>query len=169
MSKRKLVDSVKQLEYELAMQRAVLKSFPEAKVHRFDTYGYRRHRYGQIEFLDKSVNKVYTKFEFEKRSHGVWVVPYCEVSFEHEGKTEIVKIHSTPKANRLVYLSWNRQLSNYVIKFSRIAINFKNNEFKEDMLNSCRAEIMSFIKNNGKYKMDDKHLEPRLKKLLVFT
>ena len=30
-------------------------------------------------------------------------------------------------------------------------------------------EMMSFIKNNPGHKMDDKHLEPRLKKLLVFT
>jgi hypothetical protein len=29
--------------------------------------------------------------------------------------------------------------------------------------------MMGFIKDNPGYQMDDKHLEPRLKKLLVFT
>jgi hypothetical protein len=37
------------------------------------------------------------------------------------------------------------------------------------MLNACRAEIMSFIKTHPKYQMDDKHLEPRLKRLLAFV
>lgn len=158
MSRARLIaDTVKELEYELAKQKAVFAKFPNAKVHY------------HAGFQSKDVNQNYTKFEFDRRSYGVWVVPFCEVEFEHEGKTEIVKIHSCPKANRLVYLGWNRELRDSIIKFSRVAINLKNNQFKEDMLNACRAEIMTFIKNNPKYKMDDKHLEPRLKKLLVFT
>jgi hypothetical protein len=158
MSRARLItDTVKEMEYELAKQRAVQKEFPDAKVHYY------------AGFQSKEVNQNYTKFEFDRRSYGIWVVPYCEVKLEFDGKTEIIKVHSCPKANRLVYLGWNRDLRDHYIKFSRIAINFKNNEFREDMLNSCRAEIMGFIKNNPKYKMDDKHLEPRLKKLLVFT
>lgn len=158
MSRARLVtDTVKELEYDLAKRKAVLAAFPDAKVHYY------------AGFQSKEVNQKYTKFEFDIRHYGVWVLPYCEVPLEFEGKTEIIKVHSCPKANRLVYLSWNRELRDNVIKFSRVAINFKNNQIRDDMLNACRAEIMSFIKNNPKYKMDDKHLEPRLKKLLVFT
>jgi hypothetical protein len=157
MSRSRLVtDTIKELEYDLAKQKAVLAKFPDAKIHYYSG------------FSSKEVNHSYTKYFFERRRNGVWVIPYCEVEFEHDGKTENVKVHSKPRANRLVYFGWNGQSHNHIIKFSRIAINFKNNEFKEDMLNSCRAEIMSFIKNNPKYKMDDKHLEPKLKKLLVF-
>lgn len=169
MSIRKLVDSIEKLNYDLAMQTAVFKAFPNAKIHRFDSVNYRRSNFGQVEFTDKSVNQIYNKFEFEKNSQGVWVVPYCEVQFEFNGKIETVKVHSSPKKKRLVYLSWNRKINNYIIKFSRIAINFKNNDFKEDILNHCRAEMMEFVRSNGKYKIDDTHLEPRLKKLLVFT
>lgn len=158
MSRARLIkDTVNELEFELAKQKAVQKEFPNAKVHYF------------AGFQSKDVNQVYTKFDFERRSYGLWVVPYCEVKFEFNGKTEIVKVHSAPKANRLVYLAWNRELKTQVMKFSRLAINLKNNQFKDDMLNSCRAEIMTFIKNNPGYKLDDKHLEPRLKKLLIFT
>lgn len=174
MPKRTLIDSVNQLERELAIQRAVLTAFPDAKIVRVYSYANRKSLFGGlVEFHDKNVNKVYTKFDFERSPYGVYVVPYCEVSFEHLGTTEVVKVHSTPKKNRLVYLRYNYKgksdESRYTVKFSRIAINLKNNEFKEDMLNSCRAEIMTFVKNNGQYKMDDKHLEPRLKKLLIFT
>jgi hypothetical protein len=158
MSRARLISAtVNELEFELAKQKAVQKEFPNAKVHYF------------AGFQSKDVNQNYTKFDFERRSYGLWVVPYCEVKFEFNGKTEIVKVHSAPKANRLCYLSWNRELRGQVLKFSRLAINLKNNQFREDMLNSCRAEIMTFIKTNPGYKMDDKHLEPRLKKLLVFT
>lgn len=158
MAKARFIkDTVKDLELELAKQKAVQAQFPDAKVHYY------------AGFQSKQVNQNYTKFDFESRSYGLFVIPYCEVSFDFDGKTEIVKVYSAPKSNRLAYLQWNVDLRNYVIKFSRVAINLKNNKFKDDMLNACRAEIMGFIKKNPRYKLDDKHLEPRLKKLLVFT
>lgn len=151
--------AIQDLEYQLAKYRAVQAVFPQARVN------------CHFEFQSKAVNQGYTKFEFELRNKGkeLYVLPYCEVPFTYGDKTEIIRVHSSPKANRLVYVNWNIDLKSHVMKFSRLAINLKNNEFKEEMLNSCRAQIMSFIKNNPGYKLDDRHLEPRLKKLLVFT
>ena|SRR5271166_3972941 len=157
MRSRQVADTVKELEYELAKHQAVLQAFPNVKV------------YYLTGFQSSCVNQNYTNFEFDKRPYGVWVIPYCEVKLNFNGKTEIIKVHSCPKANRLVYLGWDRKTTESIIKFSRIAINFKNNQFKDDMLNACQAEIMSFIKIHPKYKMDDKHLQPRLKKLLAFV
>ena|SRR5271166_5402344 len=154
---RFISETIRDLEHQLAMRKAVQTEFPHARLHNMSG------------FQSKDVNQKYTKFDFERRRHGLWVIPYCEVKFEFNGKTEIVKVHSAPRANRLVYLSWNRELRTQIIKFSRLSINMKNNQFRDDMLNSCRAEIMSFIKNNPGYKLDQRHLEPRLKKLLVFT
>ena len=156
---RLIKNAIQDLEYQLARHQAVLAAFPSAQVN------------CHSEFQSRSVNQNYTKFEFELRQKGkdLYVLPYCEVEFTHGDKTEIVKVHSIPKANRLVYVNWNIDLKSYVMKFSRLAINLKNNEFKEEMLNGCRVQIMTFIKNNPGYKLDDRHLEPRLKKLLVFT
>lgn len=156
---RFIKDAVHELEYQLAKHKAVQAKFPQSKVNCLG------------EFQARIINREYTKFEFAVRDNGkgLYVLPYCEVSFTFEDKTEIIKVHSLPKANRLAYVQWNIDLRAHVIKFSRLAINLKNNNFKEDMLNHCRAEIMSFIKNNPGYKLDDRHLEPRLKKLLVFT
>jgi len=150
-------DTVKDLEFELAKHKAVQSQFPDAKF---------RHYVG---FQSKQVNQNYTKFEFERRPRGLFVLPYYEVDFTFNGKTEIVKVYAAPRASRLIYLKWNVALKNYVMKFSRFAINLKNNNFRGDIVNDCRTEVMSFIKNNPSYKLDDRHLEPRLKKLLVFT
>ena len=155
---RPVFDSVKELEYTLAKQKAVLTEFPDAKVHYY------------LGFTSKQVNQVYTKFDFEKHYNGLYVLPFCEIKFDWNGKEEIIKVHSVPRANRLVYLSYRRRDDNKrIMKFSRMAINMKNNAFRDDLLNACRAEIMNFIKANPGHHLDDKHLEPRLKKLLIFT
>jgi hypothetical protein len=152
-----LSNSVKELEFELAKQKAVLKEFPGAKIN-------------SVGFQSKEVNQNYSSFDFiRRRGHGVWVVTHSEVSFEHEGKTEKVKVHSVPRTSRLAYIQWDRKERKYVLKFSRFSLNMRTNAFKEDMFNSCRAEVMTFIKENPGIQMDDKHLEERLKKLLIFT
>src|SRR5512135_3724533 len=118
MSRTKLIgDTVRDLEYQLAKHKAVQAVFPDAKVHHY------------AGFQSKLVNQNYSKFDFERRYRGLYVVPYCEIKFDFDGKTEIIKVHSKPKASRLVYLQWSRELKNYVMKFSRIAFNLKNNEF----------------------------------------
>ena len=158
MSRARIItDTVHDLEFEVAKQKAVQKEFPDAKVHWYSG------------FNSKDVNQKYTKFDFDSRPYGLWVMPYCEVNFEFDDKTHTVKVHSAPKANRLAYLSYSREFKGQCIKFSRVAINMKSNAFKDDMLNTCRTEIMKFIQDHPGYKLDQKHLEPRLKKLLAFV
>lgn len=159
MTVRWVKDYIADLETELAKQKAVFAIFPDAKTHYSKTG----------EFTSKSVNQKYTNFDFFRCDSGVWVLPYCEVKIPINDKFEIVRVYSSPKTNRLVYLSYSWRDKSSIIKFSRLAFNLKNNHFKDDMLNACRVEIMDFVKKNSKFKMDDKHLEPRLKKLLIFT
>lgn len=156
---RPILDSVKETEYTLAKYKAVQEAFPNARVNYY------------MEFSDKSVNQQYTRFTFEKRYNGLYVIPYSEVLLTHDGKEEIIKIHSLPRRNKLVHLTYYTDpiSKKRIMKFARMAINMKNNNFKEEMLNSCKAEIMNFIKDNPGYHLDTKHLEPRLKKLLLFT
>lgn len=158
---RTISEFVVDTEATLAKYKAVQAAFPNARCNYY------------MEFSDKSVNQLYTHFTFETQ-YGLYVLPYCEVLVEHNGQEEYVKVHSMPKRNRLAYLTYEYPNKDYskrknVMKFSRMAINMKNNKFREDMLNSCKAEIMNFIKNNPGYELDTKHLEPRLKKLILFT
>lgn len=160
MTVRLVKDYIVALETELTKQKAVFTAFPDARTH-YSSSG---------DFLAKSVNQQYTKWEFYRHDSGVWVSPYCEVSFTFNDKTETVKVYSSPRQNRLVYLTYPwRKDEPRTIKFSRLGLNLKNNHFKDDMLNACQIEIMEFIKKNSKYPMDSKHLEPRLKKLLAFA
>jgi hypothetical protein len=161
MSRTKpLEQSIKEVEHTLAKYNAVLKAFPDAKIHE---------TYWPVRFSSKSVNQVYTKLDFKKHYNTLRVIPFCEVEFEHNGNKEMVIVHSSPKYSRLAYIPWRRKGEDQVIKFSRVSINLKNHNFKESMMNECRVHIMNFIKDNPGFKLDDKHLEPRLKKLLLFT
>lgn len=160
MSKpRPITDLVKETEYALAKYKAVHAAFPEARCNYY------------FEFSDKNVNQKYTQYTFEKSYNGLYVIPYCEVPFEYDGKEEIIKVHSQPRRNKLVHLTWATDPTSKkrIMKFARVAINMKNNNFKEEMLNACKAEIMLFVKEHPGYHLDTKHLEPRLKKLLLFT
>jgi hypothetical protein len=158
MTVHTISEVVKENEYNLAKYKAVQAIFPNAKVNY------------HMQFTDKSVNQLYTNFTFEKH-YGLYVIPYYEIPFIWNDVEETIKVHSSPKRNRLAYLSWRTDpfTKKRTMRFSRLSINMKNNKFKDDMLNSCKAEIMNYIKENPTYQLDTKHLEPRLKKLLLFT
>jgi hypothetical protein len=161
MSRSKaLTQSIKEMEKTLAKYNAVLKAFPDAKIHE---------TYMPIKFSSKEVNQKYDKLTFSSNYNTLRVMPYCEVLFEWEGQTETIIVNSSPKYSRLAYIPWRRKSNEMVIKFSRLSINLKNNNFKDDMVNDCRVHIMKFIQNNPKCKLDEKYLEPRLKKLIIFT
>lgn len=150
-----LTTSIPIFESTLAKQKAVLSAFPDATHHYYNG------------FQSKAVNKGYTKFEFDRNAWGVWVVPYCEVwvpKITDTAELDLVKVHSVPFKSRLVYKNGNGKW----IRFSRVAINWKTNEFKDTMMNACRVEIMSFVKNNPGLLMNKRNLEPRLEKMLSF-
>lgn len=156
---KSLVQSVKETKQTLAKYEAILKVFPDAKIHE---------TYSPNSFSSKEVNQNYTNLKFETKYSRLIVMPYSEIEFEFEGVTEKVTVHSSPKYNRLAYIPWMRNKEK-VIRFSRVSFNLKNNNFKADMMNDCRVAIMNFIKDNPSHQLDQKHLEPRLKKLLLFT
>ena len=153
---QKLTDAIKQKEHQLAIYKAVLNQFPDASIR---SYG----------FVSKMVNSAYTDLSFEKLYGAIYVCPTYKMVLNIGDEEEIIDIHSSPKVSRLAYIGWHHERKKRVIKFSRLAVNLKNNNFKDDMMNSCRAKIMEFIKEHPKNPLDTKHLEPRLKKLLVFT
>lgn len=156
---KSLTQKIKETQQTLAKYEAVIKAFPDAKIHE---------TYIPNSFSSKEVNQNYTKLKFEAKYGRLIVMPYSEVEFEFEGNIEVAIVHSSPKYNRLAYTPWTRNKEK-IIRFSRVAFNFKNNNFKDDMMNDCRVAIMNFIKDNPGHKLDQKHLEPRLKKLLLFT
>ncbi len=147
--------SINNLEFKLAKFKAVYAQFPKATVNKYE------------EFQSKEVNKVYTAYEFNRSNWGVSVLPYCEVNYQYDNKSYIVKVSSKPLQSKLVYLYYSD--GKYKITFSRLAFNLKQNSFKDAMFNDCRIEILNFIQANSQYSLDTKNLEPKLKNLLVFN
>lgn len=161
MGQPKLLNqAILDLEKTIAVYKFVKEQVPDARVHSTSYY------HG---FSAKSVNANYTNFEFIKGYNTMFVVPYKELDFDYNGTIEKIRINSSPRSNRLVYTAYSRLERQTTIKFSRLKFNLKNNNFKEDMLSACRLKILEFIQEHPGYKLDTKHLEPRLKKLLLFT
>lgn len=150
---------IAEIELDLAKHKAILEIFSDAKVN----------AWGQ--FTSKGVNKTYSGFRFESDPWALYVFPFYSLELEFNGITTTVEVGSSPRKNKLAYLEWNydKGKPTQIMKFARLGVNMKTHEFKEDMLNSCRSEIMKFIQDHPQAKMDKKYLEPRLKKLLLFT
>jgi hypothetical protein len=156
---KSLSDHIKETEVLLAKYKLVHSKFPDARMCYYDPNRY----------ASKSVNNEYTKLEFNPSHWSLTVSPYTELKFDNNGKEEIIRIDSLPRRNRLLNVGWRAGKDNKkTIKISRFIFNMKKNKFKEDLFNDCRAQVMEFIKNTPGHNLDDKHLEPRLKKLLMF-
>lgn len=154
-----LTDHISETEVLLAKYRLVHSKFPDARM----CY------YNPNRYASKTVNTEYTKLQFNTNSWDLTVSPYTEMKFDNNGKEEIIRIDSMPRRNRLLRISYRFDKDGKrTIKFSRFIFNMKKNKFKEDLFNECRAQIMEFIKNTPGTNLDEKHLEPRLKKLLMF-
>lgn len=157
---KSILKAIYDIEKILATCKFVQNNVPDARFHQTNYY------HG---FSAKSVNSNYTNFEFIKGFNCLYVVPYIELNFEYQGVSEKIRINSSPRSNRLIYITYSREHKQRMINFSRLNLNLKNNHFKNDMLNACRIKILEFIKEHPQYKLNQKHLEPRLKKLLLFT
>jgi hypothetical protein len=159
MPTEKIKQRIEHLELDLAKHNAVKDKFPDTTVNWMG------------EFSSKTVNQNYTDFEFETWNKMLYVSPYFNLEFTHNNKSETVKIFSTPRRNKLVYVDHTFEAGNYrrIIRFSKMMANFKQRNFSEKMFNTCRTEIMNFIKEHPGISLDKKYMEPRLQKLLLFV
>lgn len=55
-----------------------------------------------------------------------------------------------------------------VIAFNRIKFNLKEKNFDDSMVKECHKQIMLYISKNPKCKLDTRHLDIKLKKMLAF-
>lgn len=122
-----------------------------------------------LKFSTKAINTNYTAFEIFKSRYSLNIKVYTELDFVSENDYETIKITSIPESCRLIRRSWNPVTHRYVLKFSRFTFNMKKNNFRDEIFNTCRTEIMQFVQANNEYELDTKNLEPRLKKLLLFV
>lgn len=154
-----LPQTVANLELQLTTQKEVLKVFPDATIHYYNG------------FQSKTVNKNYTHYDFERNFYSVYFMPYSVVEFDFNGVKQVVKIRSRPHKSRILYKSYQCQDKKDVIRFSRIALNMKTHDFNSNgnILQDIKIEIVKFITANPSLSINDRHLDPRLKKLIAFV
>jgi len=162
MKRNKIDDEIFSLEKSIAIHNFIKEKIPNAYVQISKVKGFRG-------FVSKYVNKFYSGLEFNVNAHKIYVSPYLELDFEYNGVPEKLRVYSIPRQNKLAYIKHNYIKKTNIIHFSRLSINMKNNNFKDDMLNECRIKIMDFIKKHPRCELDQKHLDPKLKKLLAFA
>jgi hypothetical protein len=153
-------ESIKKTQHNLAKLQAVAAIFPNASIGSTGL------------FSDAQVNKNYTNFKFESYYNSLYVLPYYEVPYTFDGIEYTINVYSRPRRNRLaksnIIFNKNGVLTRErEISFCKFSVNLKNNNFKLDLLESCKLEVMKFIRSYPNAKIDMKHLDPRLQKLLI--
>lgn len=162
-------------DFNLAKLKFVQSKFPDVKL----TVSKGLNNEDIFRFCSKTVNATYSNYKFEDTYKGLLIGVYNELLFNYNNREENIIINSSPKTCKLAFKKWlpYDELINgmvyknhtYEICFSKFSFNMKKNNFKEDMLNDCRSAILQFIQKNHDCKINTKNLEPRLKKLLLFT
>lgn len=160
-----LNDRIKDIEYNITKCNFVKSHFPDVKVSLVKDINNEE----ILKFSSKTVNSEYSKYEFNRRIYNLNIRVYTELEFSHNNKDELIRINSSPETCKLARHTYDYKNRQNMIKFSRFSFNMKKNNFREDIFNDCRAQIMQFIQTYPESKLDTKHLEPRLKKLLLFT
>jgi hypothetical protein len=162
VNKNNIDEVIVSLEKEIAIHKFVKEKVPGVYIQTLK-------KKGSKGFVSKHINKNYSGLEFVSNSHKISVMPYLELDFEYNNLSEKIRVYSVPRRNRLAYMRYDYLRKKSFISFSRLSINMKNNNFRDEILNECRIKILNFIKQNPKAELDQKHLDPKLKKLLAFT
>jgi|SRR5579859_2691551 len=153
-------------DYIVAKYKHIQEKFPNCTVH--DPRSYQNIH---TSYSSNLVNAQYTNFDFTRGWNTLYVEPYIEIPFEYNGTQELIKINSSPRRKKLAHFTYRRSsVSNKrIMRFFRLKLNLKNNNFKEDMFNHCRSEILKFIRDCPNCELDTTHLDPSLKKLIALN
>jgi len=176
MTKRFAASSkIEELEYEINKIKFVQSKFSDVQCN----YKMIENK-ANLQFYSKSVNLEFEKLDFESTKYGyLYAIPYCEMTFNYNNTSEIIKILPIPDKiilakKKYVRVSTGGSYKNYqyedIIKFSRFSFNNKKNAFNQDKLyQDCMVAILNFVKKYRDIKIDVKNLDSRLKKLLAFS
>lgn len=161
---RSIDKEIDNLDFYLEKLKFIQLKYPDTQ---FNSHTSKRN----IKFISKKINESYTNFDFIHSYNSLYIEPHILLTFNYNNREEIIKIYSSPMKNRLAYAQWDYSTKpgKTVLKFSKIALNLKNRNFREGLLVSCQMEIMKFIKKNPSIELDTTHLDSRLKKLIIFT
>jgi hypothetical protein len=152
-------EKIKELEYSLAISKAITNIFPLAK---YDSYG---------QFSAPEVNQCYNRTLFRSNDFNLSVILFYDFSFMYEGEIHKLTVRCASKQSyEIICCLWNRTTHAYDSLYFRDYIgSFKKYKVRDDILDETRLEIVKYVKKHHKLKINSSNLEPRLKKLLAFA
>ncbi len=156
---------IENLNYGIAKCKFVKSVYPDVKVTIW------KNPYGKdyFKFTSKTVNTNCSKHEVVNYYLELKLNLVSELEFNYNGESEVIKVFSDPEAFPLAKAGRYRRngvRESYIVfyKFDK-----KDIILTDEILNDCKIKIMKFIKDHPGYKLDTKYLNPRLKKLLIFS
>lgn len=152
-------DLLSKTQHDFEKYKFISENFPDADV--FYQNDKTDNFYG---FRSKLVNNICNNYDFESSYCDLHIVPFYEADFEYNNCIEKIKIYSKPRRIRLLYRADNGE-----IKFSKFRLSFSKNNINEQLLNDCALNILDFIKRHKHIKLNMDNIDPRIKKLLVFS
>lgn len=169
MTWRKIEEVIAEHEEVIARYRFLREKLPDIQINRTSW---------RVIYSSKSVNSSYTNFRPVTGHSCIYMEPYLEIGYPlPNGEEQIIPVYGSPRKIKLAYLAYPKDPItkgfNYkakrVIKFCRLRHNLKQHQIKDECFHECRAAIIKFIQKYPTLAMDDKWLDPSLKKLLAFT
>lgn len=154
-------EEIKRQEEHVALCKEIQKQFPKTQVS--GIFGSKN-----FYFSSSEINSIFTYYEIDKTNSWLKFKPYSIIRIESLGQLHSVKIHSKP------YTCTLAEIKRYPKKPSVMRFNnfnkqlFKHNDISH-FLDSCKEEIMNYIKENSHVVLDKTNLDPQIKKFLAFA
>lgn len=152
------------MEYNLAKLKFVQEKYPNMKLQENgDNYM----------FSDKTVGAAFTKTAIEHVYHDeLRLRVYDEMEFRHNGKGERITIDAIPRTCKIAYVHRDWQTKKSTIRFARPLFKIKGknaSDLGKALYKDVCIAILEFIKNRPGIEINKDGLDPRLKKLIIFS
>ena len=159
-----LKTKIEELEAAAGHLKNIIQQFPDASINSD----------GSIH--SAMVNQCYNETTFTNTRYYLYMQLFYNHSYALNNKEHSIRIYSKNKQSyRLLSIGFDftngkDKKTTYTINFADYVKDFKKHKVREGtLIDDCRNEIIAFIKNNPNYKINETNLEPRLKKLLIFS
>lgn len=158
MTDKNLGRRISELKKEIAKLEAIRVRYPDA------TYVKRRRS-----FKSKQANSDFDDVLFTVNRWGLWCSTVSKINYLFEGKEYTELVYSFPIENCLIHRRQDFLSKKSKIWFSRFAVNLKNHNFPEHLIEKSRKEMLKFISDDPSIIIDMKHIDPKIKKFLSFV
>jgi hypothetical protein len=169
-------ETIADLEFQASKLSFLKNRYPDLKL--------KANKNGPWEFSSKLVNKNFTKFKFSPYIYGYYSYVvfkvFDELEFEHNGTKAKLIVSSMPLTSRFIELVSEAyedangkhippEKRNYQICFSDLKFKNVHKDIQEQVNDQALLVALDFVNKHTFAKVNPTGLDPRFKKLLIFS